>query len=87
LKINFSFYGVAKFAEEKILQITTQKIRFPLLILRCCKVYGPGSSNTISYGPVQFFNTLLKENRLALFGNEEGKRDYLLIQDLIDIIR
>jgi nucleoside-diphosphate-sugar epimerase len=55
--------------------------------LRCCKVYGPGNSDTISYGPDQFINTILKEHRLALFGNGEEKRDYLFIQDLIDIIR
>ncbi len=82
-----SFYGVTKFAGEKVLQVTAQKTGFPLLILRCCKVYGPGNSDTISYGPDQFINTILKKNRLALFGNGEEKRDYLFIQDLMDIIR
>jgi UDP-glucose 4-epimerase len=82
-----TFYGVTKLAGEKILQITAQKSRFPLLTLRCCKVYGPGNSDTTSYGPDQFINTILSENKLCLFGNGEEKRDYLFIQDLVDIIR
>jgi UDP-glucose 4-epimerase len=79
--------GVSKYAGEKILQFSANNAGFPLLILRCCKIYGPGDTDTVSYGPYQFINTLLKENKLSLFGNGEEKRDYLFIRDLIGIIK
>ena len=82
-----TLYGITKYAGEKILQVTAQKAGFPLLVLRCCKVYGPGNTDIISYGPDQFINTILKDSKLGLFGDGEEKRDYLFITDLIGIIK
>ncbi len=82
-----TLYGITKYAGEKILQVTSQKSGFPLLVLRCCKVYGPGNPDTISYGPDQFINTILRDSKLGLFGDGEEKRDYLFITDLIGIIK
>jgi nucleoside-diphosphate-sugar epimerase len=82
-----TLYGITKYAGEKILQVTAQKAGFPLLVLRCCKVYGPGNTDMISYGPDQFINTILKDSKLGLFGDGEEKRDYLFITDLIGIIK
>jgi UDP-glucose 4-epimerase len=82
-----NLYGITKYAGEKILQVTAQKAGFPLLVLRCCKVYGPGNTDIISYGPDQFINAILKDSKLGLFGDGEEKRDYLFITDLIAIIK
>lgn len=82
-----TLYGVTKFAGEKVLQVIAQKAGFPLLVLRCCKVYGPGNPDTISYGPDQFITSIIKDSQLALFGDGREKRDYLFINDLIDIIK
>ncbi len=82
-----TLYGITKFAGEKVLQVIAQKAGFPFLALRCCKVYGPGNPDTISYGPDQFMNTVSKENKLALFGDGGERRDYLFIKDLIGIIK
>ena len=82
-----NLYGISKFTGEKILQFVAQKAMFPLLILRCCKVYGPGNPDTISYGPDQFVNTISKENKVAFFGHGEEERDYLFIRDIIVIIK
>jgi UDP-glucose 4-epimerase len=82
-----TLYGITKYAGEKLLQITAQKTGFPLLILRCCKVFGPKKSDIISYGPDQFINTISKNSKLALFGDGEEKRDYLFIKDLIGIVK
>jgi UDP-glucose 4-epimerase len=82
-----TLYGVGKFVGEKVLRFSANSAGFPLLVLRCCKVYGPGNPDTISYGPDKFINTIMKDNRLSLFGKGEEKRDYLFIQDLIGIIK
>jgi UDP-glucose 4-epimerase len=82
-----TLYGASKFAGEKLLQLSAYHAGFPLLVLRCCKVYGPGNPDIYSYGPDQFMNTILQENRVALFGNGADNRDYLFIQDLIGIIK
>ena len=82
-----TLYGITKYAGEKLLQVTAQKAGFPLLVLRCCKVYGPGNPDIISYGPDQFINTISKDSKLTLFGDGEEKRDYLFIKDLIGIVK
>jgi UDP-glucose 4-epimerase len=82
-----TLYGITKYVGEKILQVTAQKAGFPLLVLRCCKIYGFGNPDTISYGPDQFISTILKDSKLGLFGDGGEKRDYLLITDLIGIIK
>lgn len=82
-----TLYGITKYVGEKILQVTAQKAGFPLLVLRCCKIYGPGNTDIISYGPDQFMNTIFKDRKIGLFGDGGEKRDYLFITDLIGIIK
>ena len=82
-----ALYGVGKYVGEKVMRSSANKAGFPLLILRSCKVYGPGNPDTLSYGPDKFINTIKEDNKLFLFGEGEEKRDYLFIDDLISIIK
>lgn len=81
-----SLYGVSTLMGEQILKITADKKKFPINILRACKVYGPGDTDTVSYSPGNFFYTLIRENKIFLFGKGEEKRDFLFIHDFSKIV-
>ncbi len=79
-----SLYGVAKFTGECILKQVTEKAGIPLVILRPCKVYGPGDASR-AYGPVGFIGSILREGKVHLFGDGTELRDHLFIHDLVQI--
>lgn len=79
-----SFYGTAKFASECAIKQVTQKIGTPLIIFRPCMVYGPHDTSH-AYGPARFIRSILREGKVYLFGDGAELRDYLFIQDLIQI--
>ena len=81
-----SLYGLSSFIGENLLTIMAEKQGTPVLTLRLCRVYGPGDLEISSYGPSQFITTMLKENKIYLFGAGEEKRAYLFIHDLVKIV-
>jgi len=79
-----SLYGAAKFAGECVLKQVAEKADIPLIILRPCKVYGPGDASR-AYGPVGFIGSILREGKVRLFGDGTELRDHLFIRDLVRI--
>ena len=79
-----SLYGIAKFASECVLKHVAEKAGIPLVLLRLCMVYGPGDTSQ-AYGPTRFIQSILREGRVHLFGDGSEGRDYLFIQDLVQI--
>lgn len=80
-----SFYAIAKYTGERILQNVAGSAGFPLLILRPCQVYGPGDTHT-TYGPGDFIHSILQNRTLRLYSNGEELRDHLYIGDLVRLI-
>jgi UDP-glucose 4-epimerase len=81
-----SLYGVAKLAGEFIIRQVCSKEGIPLVVLRPCKVYGPGQA-FLEYGPNLFIKSILSEGKVKLFGDGSELRDYLFIQDMVTIIQ
>ena len=79
-----SLYGSAKLAGENILQIVGKNTKTPVLILRPCKIYGPGGSD---YGPNSFIKSLIRNEKVRLFGDGTEKRNHLYIGDLAELIK
>ncbi|MBT4104270.1 MAG: NAD(P)-dependent oxidoreductase [Nitrospina sp.] len=82
-----TLYGMSSFVGENLLKIMAEKLGTPVLVFRLCRVYGPGDLEISSYGPSKFITTLLKENKISLFGAGEERRAYLLILDLVKIVQ
>lgn len=81
-----SYYGMAKFSSERLLwkTLNSQK-NSSFLILRPTTIYGPGDSPN-SYGPVGFVNAMLEKKEIVLWGDGTELRDFVYIDDLVDIV-
>ena len=81
-----SFYALAKYAGEVILQNVANSAGFPLLILRLPGVYGPGDTHLDWYGPGGFIRSIAEEKSIRLYGDGKELRDRLYINDLVCIV-
>ena len=79
-----SLYAAAKLAGENILRIVGKQTGIPVLILRPCKIYGPGGSD---YGPDSFIKSLILNEKVRLFGDGTEKRNHLYVGDLAELIK
>jgi UDP-glucose 4-epimerase len=77
-----SYYGIAKFASEGLFRKTVDGI--PLMILRPPLVYGPGEP-AASYGPTAFARSAVRGEPITLWGDGTERRDFLYVDDLVDI--
>jgi UDP-glucose 4-epimerase len=80
-----TYYAAAKYAGECILQQVAHAADFPLLVLRPCRVEGPGACYA-SYGPVHFIRAILGNSTVWLYGDGRERRDHLYIHDLVRIV-
>jgi len=79
-----SLYGIAKFTGESIIRQVAAKKKIPWVILRPCKIYGPGDCQQ-TYGPVGFIRSILEEKKAYLFGEGTELRDHVFIRDVVQI--
>lgn len=79
-----SYYGAAKFAGECILQNIGNRGSFPVLVLRPCRISGPGDLHT-NYGPGKFVRSILEDRTLHLFGDGSELRDHLFVNDFLEL--
>ncbi|MBI2664017.1 NAD(P)-dependent oxidoreductase [Candidatus Woesearchaeota archaeon] len=75
-----TFYGIAKFACERMLSKTTS----PLAIVRPPAIYGPG--DTGSYGPSAFLNSAMKGETITLWGDGSEKREFVFVDDVVKLV-
>ena len=80
-----TYYAAAKYAAECILHQVAHAAGFPLLILRPCRVEGPGARYA-NYGPVHFIQSILRDGSVCLYGDGRERRDHLYIDDLVRIV-
>ena len=81
-----SYYGIAKYASEKLVTKAIENHEgCSLLIVRPVLVYGPDEQGSF-YGPNGFIRTTLKKEPIVLWGGGEELRDFLFIDDLVEVI-
>ena len=77
-------YGTAKFASEAVLRQAGVQALIPTVILRPCMLFGPGDTSR-AYGPTRFIRSILSGEKVRLFGDGSELRDYLFIEDFVNI--
>src|SRR3990172_327756 len=85
-----SYYALAKYAGERMMEYVTRAKNLPLLSLRVAGVYGPGDPHS-AYGPNAFARSLVRDRAIRLFGNGEEERDHVYVDDVarltVELIR
>lgn len=83
-----SFYGVGKLASEKYLEIYSKNFGIDVISLRLFNVYGPGQNlQNLRQGMVSIFLAqLLKSNVLKVHGSLNRFRDFVFIDDVVDLV-
>jgi UDP-glucose 4-epimerase len=76
-------YGGMHLAREVMLAGAT---RAPVAIVRPTLVYGAADTHN-SYGPNRLRRQARKERRITLFGEGEERRDHVLVDDLVALLR
>ncbi len=76
-----SYYALAKYAGERMLEYVAATKGLPLLSLRIAGVYGPGDPHS-AYGPNAFARSLARDRAIRLFGNGEEERDHIYVEDV-----
>ena len=79
-------YAISKLTIEKYLEYYRVHFGLEYLILRYSNPYGPGQNVKGSQGVIPIFLNLVKNDDIInVFGNGENIRDYIFIDDLIDM--
>jgi UDP-glucose 4-epimerase len=82
-----SAYGVSKRAVESFLAIASATSGCPFAVLRIGNLYGPGQNSRIMFGAVtQFARNVIAGRPVVMFGDGEISRDYVFIDDVIDVM-
>ena len=81
-----SYYGAGKAAIEAFIIAFCQQQNRPATILRPTNFYGPGQSCQPGFGIIPtIFDCLLKSKALPIWGDGKSVRDYLYIDDFIEL--
>ena len=80
-----SYYGIAKYASEGLLERVCRAKGISLVSVRPPLVYGPGDASSC-YGPVVFVRTALAGKSITLWGEGDELREFLYVGDLARII-
>lgn len=80
-----SYYGLAKFTAEGMLQMTLREQTCSLLILRPPAIYGPGDRST-GYDPAGFMKKAISGETITLWGDGTELRAFVFLNDLIEIM-
>ena len=80
-----SYYGIAKYNSERLVKKIFTEIKISFLIIRTPRIYGPGDSQ-LNYGPSMFVDKVKKNKPIVLWGDGSEKRNFLFIDDVINII-
>jgi UDP-glucose 4-epimerase len=82
-----SSYGIIKATIEHYLKLFQSNFGLNSLIIRPSNPYGPRQNNTVSQGVVStFLRKIAKNEDLTVYGNVYIKKDYIFIDDLINVV-
>ncbi len=74
-----NYYGISKYAGELLCDYYNRNYGFNIKILRLAQVIGPGESG---YMMDTFVKQATSGKPLSVYGNAEGKRDYIYVKDV-----
>lgn len=81
-----SYYGMAKYAGERLLLKATEgRERSPLVILRPPTVYGPKEPGR-PYGPTGFLRAALAGEAVPLWGDGSERREFVFVDDVCEAV-
>jgi UDP-glucose 4-epimerase len=81
-----SYHGAGKVAAEQFIRAWAAQFRGRAVILRPSNLYGPGQSLRRGFGIVPTaFDKILRNEPLTIWGDGQSVRDYLYIEDFIDL--
>lgn len=78
-------YGASKLAGEAYCSSYHKTFDIDTVCLRFGNVYGPGSGHKSSV-VAKFFNKIIKEQDVEIYGTGEQTRDFIYIEDLVNAI-
>jgi UDP-glucose 4-epimerase len=76
-----SYYGIAKYTSELILQKMAKEIELELLILRPSSVYGTFNKKE-KYRPAGFIKDIIEKREITLWGDGSELRDFIFVEDV-----
>ncbi|WP_040203294.1 NAD-dependent epimerase/dehydratase family protein [Neobacillus jeddahensis] len=81
-------YAASKFSMEHYCHVYHQMYQMPVSILRFSNVYGPGQLATNPYCGVvaKFFEAVLTQQPLIIFGDGSQTRDFTYVEDAMDAV-
>ena len=74
-------YGVTKLAAENLANLYFKNYKIPTVSLRYFTVYGPKQRPDMAF--TRFFNSIIKDKKLSIFGNGEQTRDFTYVDDIV----
>lgn len=81
-----SFYGIAKYTSERLLQKTCLEYQISSLVcLRPPLIYGPGDQGQ-TYGPSGFCGAAVAGEPITLWGDGSELREFIFIDNLCQIV-
>lgn len=79
-----SYYGMAKYASERLL-LKAAGTRTPLVLLRPATIYGPEEPGR-PYGPTGFLRAALAGEKVTLWGDGDEFREFVFIDDACEAV-
>lgn len=76
-------YGLTKYLAELLVRYWSKKTGNLVTILRPFNIYGPGNRKGIIY---TFCSDIKNDHKVVVYGDGKQKRDFLYIDDFIDVI-
>ena len=83
--VNRSYYGMAKYMSELLLDKVCSEINTKLTILRPPLVYGDGDTS-FGYGPTGFLRKAIDGETNIIWGDGNELREFIYIDDVVNII-
>ena len=74
-------YGVTKLASENLANLYFKNYEIPTISLRYFTIYGPKQRPDMAF--TRFFYSIIKDKKLAIFGNGEQTRDFTYVDDVV----
>ncbi len=83
-----SYYGAGKASLEKFIVAYCKQSQGKATILRPTNFYGPGQPYKVGFGIIpSIFHAILSNKPLEIWGDGETVRDYLYIEDFVDLCK
>jgi len=80
-----TYYGIAKYTSERLLEKTCTESDIGLAILRPPLIYG-NNDGSLGYGPTGFTYNAINEEEIILWGDGTEYREFVYVEDVSKII-